>query len=131
MQVRSRPAFTLVESVIVLGVMGVLITSFTLIPRSEKQTWSKFEREFNEAYMIARQKQVGRNEEFYIDVREDHVNVDGQVIQVPANWTGGLRVIRCQVFTMAPISFALYNKETMRRRNVVFQLGGGTFHVDS
>ncbi|MBC6499399.1 prepilin-type N-terminal cleavage/methylation domain-containing protein [Weissella confusa] len=44
--------------------------------------------------------------------------------------TGGLRVIRCQVFTMAPISFALYNKETMRRRNVVFQLGGGTFHVD-
>ena len=110
MQVRSRPAFTLVESVIVLGVMGVLITSFTLIPRSEKQ--------------------VGRNEEFYIDVREDHVNVDGQVIQVPANWTGGLRVIRCQVFTMAPISFALYNKETMRRRNVVFQLGGGTFHVD-
>ncbi|MBJ7675505.1 hypothetical protein HAU38_04995 [Weissella confusa] len=80
--------------------------------------------------MIARQKQVGRNEEFYIDVREDHVNVDGQVIRVPANWTGGLRVIRCQVFTMAPISFALYNKETMRRRNVVFQLGGGTFHVD-
>ena len=67
MQVRSRPAFTLVESVVVLGVMGVLITSFTLIPRSEKQTWSKFEREFNEAYMIARQRQVGRNEEFYID----------------------------------------------------------------
>ena len=35
--------------------------------------------------MIARQRQVGRNEEFYIDVREDHVNVDGQVIRVPAN----------------------------------------------
>ncbi|WP_375374232.1 prepilin-type N-terminal cleavage/methylation domain-containing protein [Weissella confusa] len=34
LRVRSRPAFTLVESVVVLGVMGVLISSFTLIPRS-------------------------------------------------------------------------------------------------
>ncbi|TGE74114.1 type II secretion system protein [Weissella confusa] len=131
MPARSRTAFTLIESIVVLGVMGMLVTSFTFMVRPDKQSWSKFEREFSEAFMVARQKQVGRNEAFYIQVQKEHVNVDGQIVRVPENWFGGEKVIRCQVFTMAPTSFSLYNKETMRRRNVVFQLGGGTYHVET
>lgn len=111
--------------------MGMLVTSFIFMVRPEKQSWSKFEREFSEAFMVARQKQVGLNETFYILVREKYVAVDGEVVKAPTNWIGGRKAIRCQVFTMAPVSFSFYNKETMRRRNVVFQLGGGTFHVQS
>lgn len=131
MLVRSRPAFTLIESIVVLGIISALVTGLSVLKRPETQTWAKFEREFSEAFMLARQKQVGLNETFYIKVRENYIDVDGQVVRTPTNWIGGRKTVRCQVFTMAPGSFSFYNKETMRRRNVVFQLGGGTFHVQT
>jgi prepilin-type N-terminal cleavage/methylation domain-containing protein len=131
LRVRSRPAFTLIESIVVLSIVAVLITSFTFMKRPEKQTWSRFEREFKEAYMLARQKQVGSQEAFYIAAKDEYINVDGRMVRAPAEWLFGKRTIRCKVFTMVPTSIALFNAETMRRRHIVFQLGGGTYHIET
>lgn len=124
---KTRKGTTLIEMVIVLGVVASISTIFMTyqsIDTRHEEDWAKFERKFDQLYLKYREK----NATFFITFGKS-VRLGESVIDLPPNWVPTVmnRSIEIGPLYVAPNSYVFQNVKTLDRKEIVFQLGGGTY----